>query len=135
MKNKKKGFTLIELVIVIAIIAILLAIAIPRYQSSKNKAKEVAIKSNVSMLTTAALLKQSEMNKEESIDWKDDEKDHKNYVEQWPKNDGFGEYLVTITATNIEIKLGNKTLYNSSDSAGIDEKTIKGIVKGEINTK
>lgn len=32
--KKKKGFTLIELIIVIAILALLIAIAIPRYQRS-----------------------------------------------------------------------------------------------------
>ena len=39
MKNKK-GFTLMEMLIVVAIIAILIAIAIPTFASSLNKAKE-----------------------------------------------------------------------------------------------
>lgn len=38
MKNKK-GFTLMEMLIVVAIIAILVAIAIPTFASSLNKAK------------------------------------------------------------------------------------------------
>jgi len=38
-KNRKKGFTLVELMIVIAIIAILAAVAIPQYNNYKKKAK------------------------------------------------------------------------------------------------
>lgn len=38
-KENQKGFTLVELMIVIAIIGILAAIAIPQYNAYKNKAK------------------------------------------------------------------------------------------------
>lgn len=38
LKNKKKGFTLIELIIVIAIIAILAAVALPKFGAVKKNA-------------------------------------------------------------------------------------------------
>lgn len=46
MKNKK-GFTLMEMLIVVAIIAILVAIAIPTFASSLNKARVATDEANI----------------------------------------------------------------------------------------
>ena len=45
--HSKKGFTLMEMLIVVAIIAILVAIAIPTFSSSLTKAKQAADNANV----------------------------------------------------------------------------------------
>lgn len=42
-----RGFTLIELVVVFAIIAILLTLALPRYFSSIDRARETVLKENL----------------------------------------------------------------------------------------
>ena len=44
LKKKKKGFTLLELLVVLAILAILIAIAIPVYKGQKEKAAITAHK-------------------------------------------------------------------------------------------
>lgn len=101
MRKKKKGFTLIELVIVIAIIGVLAAIAIPKYQQSKNKANIAAHKANVHMLESAATMRFSD-GISEDITWKGIDADSKKYVQKWPKvpagiGKGVSNYTVTIT--------------------------------------
>ena len=59
-KNNKKGFTLVELVIVVAVMAILVAIAIPTVGSITNKAKSAVDDSNAK--TLESMIKLAEAN-------------------------------------------------------------------------
>ena len=54
--NGKKGYTLLELMLVVAIVGILVSLAIPSFQQSAMKAKETALKQN--LFTMRAVLDQ-----------------------------------------------------------------------------
>lgn len=56
MKRKFKGFTLIEVVIVIAIIAILVSIAVPQYSRAKLSAIAATHNANVQTIKSAAIM-------------------------------------------------------------------------------
>lgn len=79
MKQNKNGFTLMEMLIVIAIIAVLIAVAIPVFASQLEKAREATDLANVrsayAQVSTEALLGDSEATvtvnlKQKQADWK-----------------------------------------------------------------
>lgn len=110
---KKKGFTLIELVIVIAIIALLAAIAIPRYQKSRDQAAITAHNANVSMLKTAGTVRLNEMGENDGVEtWPNEISS--SYVEKWPEIPklrnvetlkGKSQYKVTINPQSGEVSV------------------------------
>ena len=49
-RKQQDGFTLVELMVVVAVIAILASLAMPQFLNASNKAKEAKIKSDVTTI-------------------------------------------------------------------------------------
>ena len=83
--NNKKGFTLVELIIVVAILGVLSMLAVPRFTKSRKDAAIAVHNANVRTLESAATLAKSEA---KTIDWPDTEGNWKNYLQEWPEVPG-----------------------------------------------
>lgn len=113
VRKSNKGFTLVELLLVISILAILTSIAVPKITTSRKKAAITAHDANVRILHSAANMYIADEGLPKSVTtWKEDngEKIWRKYLHEWPKvPKGIGkddeEYVVTIdTEGTVEVK-------------------------------
>lgn len=109
--RSNNGFTLIELVVVIAILGILVAIAVPRMANSREKAARSAHNANVRTIESAANMYMAEQGIPENGASKEEVQE---YLQDWPKVPKGGnipqegsEYSVTIKSDGtIEVTPG-----------------------------
>ncbi len=99
MKLKKKGFTLVEIMIVVAIIGLLAAIAIPNFVKARDAARRSACIANLKQIDGA---KQIWALEEESSDtatpgWGDLTPD---YLKKTPSCPGDGDYTINAVSAD-----------------------------------
>lgn len=95
--RSQKGFTLVELMVVIVIIGVLVAIAIPIYNSVTAGARESAYEANVRILKSAAAMYFAENVVDEQITISKGDTELDLYLESWPENPlETGDFVVTI---------------------------------------
>ena len=98
--NNKKGFTLVELVVVMAILAILAAIAVPKFTDQTAAAKKAACTANKRSIESALMLyyadNENEFPTEKDLSqWTGEENPLKEYgFEEVPKCPSDGKYTM-----------------------------------------
>ncbi len=95
LKRDSKGFTLVELMVVLLIIGILVAIAIPIYNSTQLKAKERACDANIRTIEGAAAQYYSAVGEWPSMSDLTDDEDNR-YIKENPQCpfDNTSEYQI-----------------------------------------
>lgn len=97
MKINKKGFTLVEIMIVVAIIAILAAVAIPNFAKYRKTSQMNACISNLKQMQTA--IEQAKMSGTATPNWTDIVGTDK-YIKVTPTCPGTGSYTLPTDDTS-----------------------------------
>jgi type IV pilus assembly protein PilA len=115
MRKDEKGFTLVELIVVMAILAILVSLAIPRFSNVMVDSKFKAHNANVELLTRAVEM----YNAQESAEFNDatlKALETKNYVKKIPD--------CPIAGVTSRVKDADKVAADTPYTWDVDDKVI-----------
>lgn len=109
IKNKRKGFTLIEMVIVITIIGILSSISVTKYSKIQENAKKNADYATAANLATAAMISISDGN----TAIQPNNLQSNGYIQFVPttKSVKGGSFDVTSQGDSVTVKIGSEIFY------------------------
>ena len=112
-KSKEKGFTLAELLVVIIIIGILVAIAVPLFRNNTTHANRTVVEANLRTID-AAIMQYGAANEGAILKKADD---LSTYLQTWPAGPDGVEYDVSDTGRAIISQLSTGEWFTTSDES------------------
>ncbi len=103
LKKNQKGFTLVELMVVVVIIGALVAIAIPVYNGVQDKAKRNAEEANIKIIESAIQVYLTDEGSLDDIVQEGLDELVPKYLKQIPESPYGGTYTVTVEDNNFEV--------------------------------
>ena len=112
IKKKRRGFTLIEIVIVITIIGIISSVAVTKYSKVQENAKKNADYVTAANLATAAMIALSDGN----TSVKANDLQSKGYIQFVPTSKSIknGSFDITAEGDSVTVKIGKEIFYPKS---------------------
>ena len=105
LKKNQKGFTLVELMVVVVIIGVLVAIAIPVYNEVQDKAKRNAEEANIKIIESAIQVYLTDGGSLDDIVQKGLDELVPKYLKQIPESPYEGTYTVEeVEDNNFKVK-------------------------------
>ena len=102
--HNQKGFTLVELMVVVVIIGILVAIAVPVYNSVTDKAEYGAIQANLRTIDSAIMQYQASTTSPSNDDATIQSEITGDYLQEWPTSPG--TYTVSGGVAQVTVEEG-----------------------------
>jgi len=104
LKKNQKGFTLVELMVVVVIIGVLVAIAIPVYNEVQDKAKRNAEEANIKIIESAIqVYLTTDEGSLDAIKQKGLKVLEPEYLKQIPESPYGGTYTVEVEGNNFKV--------------------------------
>lgn len=104
LKKNQKGFTLVELMVVVVIIGVLVAIAIPVYNEVQDKAKRNAEEANIKIIESAIqVYLTTDEGSLDAIEQEGLKVLEPEYLKQIPESPYGGTYTVEVEGNNFKV--------------------------------